>query len=234
MCTDIVGLKMKKHFRIVSIGNLVFRLLSRWLFSLTVVFCAAVVFLELAEDVWLKEGFSWDAPLMRDIHRLSTPWLDTVMKAVTLTSSGVAVAVAVGIAVWLWRWRQQPLDTLTLVVTIFGSVTINTLLKLLFARPRPAVFPPLTIEHSYSFPSGHTSTATAFYGLLAVLLWRAHHRGWAVLSGLWVLAVAFSRVYLGVHYPSDVLGSLTLGVIWISVVIVVHDRYSGNTAVDKP
>ena len=218
---------MKNHFLIVSVAYPILRLLSRWLLSLIVVVSAASVFLELAEDVWLKEGFSWDVPLMLDIHRLSTPWLDTVMQAITLTSSGVVVVFAVGLAVWLWRWRQQPLDALTLVVTIFGAVAINTLFKLLFARPRPTVFPPLTVEHSYSFPSGHTSTAVAFYGLLAVLLWRAHHRGWALLSGVWVLAVALSRVYLGAHYPSDVLGSLMLGVIWISAVMVVRDGCSG-------
>lgn len=174
---------MKKHFLIVSVAHPIFRLLSRWLFCLTVVVGAAAVFLELAEDVWLKEGFSWDVPLMLDIHRLSTPWLDTIMKGITLTSSGVAIILAAGLAVWLWRWQQQPLNALTLVVTISGAVVINTLLKSLFARPRPAVFPPLTVEHSYSFPSGHTSAAVAFYGLLAVLLWRAHHRGWAILSG---------------------------------------------------
>ena len=218
---------MKSHFLIVCVAYPIFRLLSRWLFSLTVVAGAAAIFVELAEDVWLNEGFSWDAPLMLDIHGYSAPWLDTVMKGITLTSSGVAAVFAGGLAVWLWRWRQQPLDALTLVVTIFGAVAINTLFKLLFARPRPTVFPPLTVEHSYSFPSGHTSTAVAFYGLLAVLLWRAHHRGWALLSGVWVLAIALSRVYLGVHYPSDVLGSLALGAIWISAVMVVHDNYSG-------
>jgi membrane-associated phospholipid phosphatase len=200
-------------------------LLSRWLLSLTIVAVAGFTFLELAEDVWLKEGFSWDAPLMRDIHRLSAPWLDTLMKGITFTASGAALVLVVGLALWLWHWQNSKLDALTLIVTVTGSVAVNTLLKLVFARPRPEVFPPLTVEHSYSFPSGHTSMAVAFYGLVAVLLWRAHHRGWALLSGSWVLAVALSRVYLGAHYPSDVLGSLTLGVIWIFAVMVVYDRY---------
>ncbi len=205
-------------------------LLSRWLLSLVIVFGAAFTFLELAEDVWLKEGFSWDAPVMRAIHRLSTPWLDTVMKSITFTASGAAVVLAAGIALWLWRWRRQRLEALTVIVTLTGSVIINTLLKLAFARPRPDVFPPLTVEHSYSFPSGHTSTAVAFYGLLAVLLWRAHHHGWALLPGVWVLAVALSRVYLGVHYPSDVLGSLALGVLWIFAIMFVYDRYRHKQA----
>jgi undecaprenyl-diphosphatase len=179
----------------------------------------------LAEDVWLKEGFSWDAPLMRAIHRLSTPWLDAIMKGITFTASSAAVVLAAGIALWLWHGQRKRLEALAVIVTLTGSVAINTILKLVFARPRPDIFPPLTVEHSYSFPSGHTSTAIALYGLIAVLLWRAHHRGWALLSGLWVLLVALSRVYLGVHYPSDVLGSLALGVLWIFAVTFVYDGY---------
>jgi membrane-associated phospholipid phosphatase len=209
----------------LSILDPFYALLSRWVLSLILVFGAAFTFLELAEDVWLKEGFSWDAPLMRDIHRLSTPWLDALMKGITFTASGAVAVLAVAVVVWLWHWRQQHVEALTIGAALIGSVIINTSLKLIFARPRPEVFPPLTVEHSYSFPSGHTSAAIAFYGLLAVLLWRAHHRGWALLSGGWVLAVAFSRVYLGAHYPSDVLGSMTLGVIWLFAVLLVHDRY---------
>jgi membrane-associated phospholipid phosphatase len=200
-------------------------LLSHWLLSLVIVFGAAFIFLELAEDVWFKEGFSWDAPLMRDIHRASTPWLDTLMKGVSLTGSGGAVALAAALAVWLWYGRQQRLEALAILVSVAGSVIITTLLKQLFARPRPDVFPPLVVEHSYSFPSGHASTSTAFYGLLAVLLWRAGHRGWAVLPAGWALVVAFSRVYLGAHYPSDVLASLALGIVWLFALMVVYDRY---------
>lgn len=199
------------------------RLIFRWLLSLFMFAGAALIFIELAEDIWFKEGFDWDAPLMLDIHRYSVPWLDKVMELITLTGSQGAVVLAGGSAIWLWHWRQQRFEALTLVIAVAGSVILNTLLKQWFARPRPAVFPPVTIEHSFSFPSGHTMTSVAFYGLLAILLWRAHHRGWAILSCVWVLAVALSRVYLGVHYPSDVIGSLALGVLWISTVMIIHD-----------
>jgi undecaprenyl-diphosphatase len=182
--------------------------------------------------VWLRETLAWDVSLMRSIHRLSTPWLDTVMKGITWTASTAAVALAVGIILRLWR--RHRLKALMLSLAFIGSVIMSNLLKLLFARPRPDVFPPLSIEHSYSFPSGHTSTAVAFYGLLAVLLWRAHHRGWALLSGAWVGAVAFSRIYLGVHYPSDVLGSLALGLLWIFAVILVHDWFQRKATRELP
>lgn len=144
------------------------------------------------------------------------------MKGVGYTSSHTAVVLAGLLAIWLWYRRQQKRQALAVAITISGATLLNSLIKTVFARPRPAVFDPLVVERSYSFPSGHTSTAIGFYGLVAVLLWQSDHRGWALLPGLWVLVVAFSRVYLGVHYPSDVLASLALGVVWIAVVILVY------------
>jgi membrane-associated phospholipid phosphatase len=105
---------------------------------------------------------------------------------------------------------------------------LNSLLKLLFARPRPNVFPPLMAETSYSFPSGHTMSAVAVYGLLALLLWQRGQYAWALLPGLWVPLVALSRVYLGVHYPSDVLASLALGTIWLVIVWFTQTRQHVN------
>ncbi len=64
------------------------------------------------------------------------------------------------------------------------------------------------------------------YGLLAVLLWRQGHYGWALVASSWVLAIAISRVYLGAHYSSDVLASLTLGVLWLFVAFTVYDQYT--------
>ncbi len=211
--------------RSTFIRRLLSRVLPGWIISLLIIFAAFFAFLSLAEDVWLKEDVSWDVSLMRDIHRLSAPWLDTVMKGVTYTASTTALVLASILAIWLWYARRQKLQSMAVAVTIVGSTLLNTLLKELFARPRPNVFKPITVARSYSFPSGHTSTAIAFYGLVAVLLWRSRHRGWALLSGLWVLAVAFSRVYLGVHYPSDVLAALALGVVWIAAVMLVYDRF---------
>jgi membrane-associated phospholipid phosphatase len=130
----------------------------------------------------------------------------------------------------LWFRQHQKPQALLLSITVFGAVITNAALKFLFARPRPEVFPPLVVETSYSFPSGHTTTAAAFYGMLAILLWQAHHRRWALLSGVWVFAVAFSRVYLGAHYPSDVLGSLALGTLWLVIASAVYWSYCRRLA----
>lgn len=180
---------------------------------------AAIMFFEIASDVWLREGFSWDAPIMLAIHSLQAPWLDWFMKTATLAGSYGAVLVTAAVAFWLGRRRCLAALT-ALLVSVVGAVIINSLLKLLFARPRPEIFPPLSVEHTYSFPSGHTITAVTLYGFLAILLWRNHHHVWAILAAMMIPLVGVSRIYLGVHYPSDVLGAMALGALWLLLVMV--------------
>ena len=197
----------------------------RWLGGLGLVLALVAIFTDLAEDVWFREGFAWDAPLILALHRLGRPWLDTLMRIVTQTGEGGAIALVLAVAAW-FLWRRQALNAATIVICFAGAAALNTVLKLLLARPRPALFPPLVIESSFSFPSGHVTAAVAVYGLLAVFLWRQRHRAWAILCGAWVCVVAVSRIYLGVHYPSDVLGSLTFAALWLLVVFVIRDRYA--------
>jgi len=200
----------------------------RWLGGLGLVLALVASFTELAEDVWFREGFAWDAPLILALHQFGRPWLDTVMRIVTQTGAGGAIALGIAVAGW-FLWRRRALDAATVVISFAGAAALNTVLKLLLARPRPALFPPLVVESGFSFPSGHVTAAVALYGLLAVLLWRGRHRAWAVVSGAWVCAVALSRIYLGVHYPSDALGSLTFATLWLVVVFAVRDWYARRT-----
>ena len=192
----------------------------QWLFFAGVALACLTIFLELGEDVWSKEGFPWDASIMLAIHAYSRPWLDYLMLAITETAGNYAVIGVIVLALWLWRGKAQ-LNALLLFFSFGGAVVFNSLLKLFFARPRPTIIPRLVVEGNYSFPSGHTIAAVALYGLLAVWLWQQRHWLWAILCGTWPLAVAISRIYLGVHYPSDVLASLTVGSLWVMAVVVV-------------
>ena len=147
-----------------------------------------------------------------------------VMRIVTQTGAGGAIAFTAILAFWFIR-KQNYLDAASIIVSLAGAATLNTLMKIFLGHPRPGIFLPRVVVHSYSFPSGHVAASVAVYGFLAVLLWRHHQRGWAVLSGAWVLVVAFSRIYLGVHYPSDALGALIFSSLWVMVVFAVHDWF---------
>ena len=202
-------------------------LLRQWWPAWVAILLSLGLFVELADDVWRSEGFTWDAPIMLAIHRYSTPLLDRIMWLVTETGSAIGILLLFLLAAWLWRNRFR-LEAAMFVLSFAGGEIITALLKQLFARPRPDVFPPLMTEHSYSFPSGHTIAAVSLYGLLAIFLWRRNRKGLALISGGWVLAVALSRVYLGVHYPSDVLGALAVGIIWIILVSIGFDRLQAH------
>jgi undecaprenyl-diphosphatase len=140
----------------------------------------------------------------------------------TIGSGYVVFALAAIACVFLYR-RRRGAAALAVAVSTAGAVVISNVDKLLVGRPRPPVH---HLEHvtSASFPSGHATQSTAFYGtLLVVVLWssgsaRLRATLAAVATASLVLAIAFSRVYLGVHYPSDVVAGMLLGGSWSAIV----------------
>ena len=200
-------------------------LIVRWLIGLGLVLGLVLIFGEMAEEVWFREGFAWDAPIILAIHRLSNPFINAVMWLVTQTGEIGAGLVVLMAAIWFVR-HQRGVDALSIVVSLGGAAALNAILKLIFARPRPSLFPPMVKVTGFSFPSGHVTAAVAVYGFLAVVLWREGRRGWAIFSGLWVILVAISRIYLGAHYPSDTLGAMVFTSLWLLVLYFVRDRYA--------
>ncbi len=181
----------------------------KWLLALTLI--AGFVLMALS-----IEGLQpLDAQVSLLVAGLRTPWLSVVMRLISqLASAPVLVALSL---VLIWFVRKSRMQV-PLIASLGISVILNLGLKALFIRPRPAMVPPVIVEAGYSFPSGHSMAAAAYYGFLIYLLWRsgASRRtkkwGTALLS-LIIALVGFSRIYLGVHYLSDVLaGFLASGV----------------------
>ncbi|MBI2768476.1 MAG: phosphatase PAP2 family protein [Burkholderiales bacterium] len=129
------------------------------------------------------------------------------------------MAAALGLVLLKLR---RPWWLLALVLSVPGGLVLNALVKQVFRRARPHFDDPLLSLPTYSFPSGHTAGATVFYGFLAVLLlahveaprWRAAIAGGAAAM---VLLVGISRIYLGVHYLSDVVGAIVEGLLWLAL-----------------
>jgi undecaprenyl-diphosphatase len=175
-----------------------------------------VAFGLLAEDVE-EGGLPWDQPVLRAIHRYATPARDRAMILISRIgfqwgSIPLAVVVFVGL-VLTRRWRSARF----FAVAVGGAMLVDTSAKLLFHRVRPALWVSLVRETSYSFPSGHAMGTMALSATLVVLTWPTRARWWVMALGVaFVLLVGFSRMYLGVHYPSDVLAGWAAALAWVS------------------
>jgi len=191
--------------------------------AVILILCAALLYWELGISLQSDGGFAWDEPIMLALHSLSGPWLDTIFYYITKTGDIFIIIPVLAMFIYLWR-RSEKITAVLLVLSAILFPLVSLVVKEQFGRPRQEVFPPLVVEHTFSFPSGHTLTAVGVYGFIAVLLWQRGHRLLAALSGLWVFVIALSRVYLGAHYPSDILASLALGTIMLIIVLFIDKR----------
>lgn len=168
----------------------------------------------------LAPGF--DAAAVQSIAANRNATLTSIAEVVTYAGS-LFLLVPLSIAFLLLRRWKRPADDLALILIAAGSAALPSLVKLIVARPRPAV-EHITHVVSLSFPSEHATQAAAIYLTIAILLsqglGRGPREGVIVLAVVIALAVAWSRVYLGLHYPTDVTAGLLLG--WIWALLVFH------------
>ena len=182
-----------------------------------------MVFAWLAHGALRGEAAAFDAAVRNAVHAWATPGLTFAMLCATQLGSAPFLLVVGALAIWRLAAAGRKHAALLLGVAALGGEALDQILKLCFHRPRPEAFFGLTVPPTYSFPSGHALTATCFYGLLAALL-AARMRPVAAKAGLWALAAALvaliglSRVYMGVHYPSDVLAGYAAAVVWVAAV----------------
>ncbi|PYP75744.1 MAG: hypothetical protein DMD35_20920, partial [Gemmatimonadetes bacterium] len=176
-------------------------------------------FAKLAEVV--REGYTqqFDTAALRWLGAHHSPTLTTIMTEVTPLGTGIVVLTVVGITTaFLWHTEHKHSARMLLAATA-GNILLNNVLKLFFDRARPNVFEWGTHAASSSFPSGHAMSATVVYGTVGYLLARLQKHAWAraitlLLAVVMVALICLTRLYLGVHYPSDVLGGIIVGLAW--------------------
>jgi undecaprenyl-diphosphatase len=176
-------------------------------------------FARLAAHVMAGSTLAFDDSILRFAGAHQTPWLTAIMLEITSLGTGIVVALIVAVsALFLFLHHYRQSATLLLVTTL-GGIVLNTVLKLGFNRPRPQMFAWGTHAMSSSFPSGHAMSAAIVYPTVAYLASRAEKSRLGRLvtmttAAVLVVLICISRVYLGVHYPSDVVAGVTVGLAW--------------------
>jgi undecaprenyl-diphosphatase len=183
-------------------------------------------FAELADEVVEGESRRFDRAVLLWIHAHSPEWLDGPMRLVTALGYGQVVLPLLAAVVFAFYLKGWTLSATLLLVSTVGGSLLTALLKAVFGRSRPELFDSGYTASFYSFPSGHATVAVGFYGALTLIL-AYRLRGfarWAVVAcGVsLVLLIGFSRLYLGVHYPTDVLAGFLAAPLWVISVGVVY------------
>ena len=180
-----------------------------------------VVLGSVAEGVRSQEVFALDAWATPFLHGIASPELDALMNGLTDLGTSLIIIPILVVAIAALVWKRRYGLAVFLGVAIGGSVILQGTMKVFFARPRPQLAWAQVLPDG-SFPSGHTMNAVIFYGALALILWSIWGRriGLVALGTAALLAfgVGVSRIYLGYHYFTDVVGGILAGIAWLIVV----------------
>ena len=159
-----------------------------------------------------------DTATTASMHGLASPTLDTLMNAATLLGSSPVLTTVVGLAVVLLVVQRRRMEAVFLVIALVGTLVINDGLKLLVQRPRPG-FDWAEVWPETGFPSGHSMNSFVVYLAIALVIWQVRGRRAGivalVLATALAVSVGISRIYLGAHWLSDVIGGYLAGALWL-------------------
>ena len=197
------------------------------LLGLATAIAALVFFGWLADEVLEGETRHFDDVTRAAVHTLASPALTTAMRGISFLGSTLFLTAMTILAVAWFALRKWGREAKLFALTMIGASVLNTTLKLVFQRPRPVPFFNLTAPETYSFPSGHALASCCYFaGLAAILSGRIKSRRtrtivWIAAAAMFLL-IGLSRIYLGVHYTTDVIAGFAAALIWILVVRFVE------------
>src|SRR5690554_4696731 len=186
------------------------------------------VFVEITEDLKEDELTAFDDTVSATIQSFRTPSLTPVFEFITHMGDRLAyfIAALIVAAFFYFKYGRWKFTLQTILVLLLSSLS-NVVLKKVINRERPT-FEHLVAVSTLSYPSGHSMSAMAFYGFLIYLLFKIQMATWlritlVFLFSFMILSIGLSRIYLGVHYPSDVAGGFIAGLIWVAFCITLFN-----------
>ena len=177
-----------------------------------------------------RKFMGFDLAVIQAIQGLENPLLTKMMVFFTTIGTGLPmIVIALTITLLLYLGLGHRREVILFIGVVLGSALLNAALKQIFKRARPMLHR-IVEANGYSFPSGHSMAAFSLYGIAAFLLWKHTPAKWArvclILASLFfILMIGISRIYLGVHYPSDVLGGYLASVCWLASSVWWYQMY---------
>ena len=173
---------------------------------------------EIAEDVLDQETQAIDTVVLQWLYSLHTPLRDQVMIEVTFWGNPSVLAAISAVFSVILLLQRRWVSTIVLAIAVTGGIALNYLLKDLFARDRPELWERILEVSTASFPSGHAMISLIVYGFIGY--WVAtRYPAWRILSvgaaGFLIITIGLSRLYLGVHWPTDVVAGYAAGLVWL-------------------
>ncbi len=191
------------------------------------------LFAELTEDLFRNQFTSLDDNFELWVHSFANPGFDLIFNFFTTLGGGLGVPLLTGLPFLFLLWKRHFFSAIMLLLAVLGGLLINFVLKQLFQRPRPDLWESAFARPtSFSFPSGHATVSLCLFGMLTWIFFHLlKSRGLkiflAALMAFTIFMVGLSRVYFGVHYPTDVIGGYLSGGFWLTLLI------SGDTIFTK-
>ena len=201
---------------------------KRWI----IVFIALIVFFAILEDVFEEEILMIDTVVYKfAVEFLRNDILTVIMKIITSFGNAIPVLLIAIIIIINTKDKKMPI---WIILNLFFATVLNQILKYIVQRNRPEGYR-LIDESGYSFPSGHSMVSTAFYGFLIYLVIKKVKNKYlinvlVILLGILIVLIGFSRVYLGVHYASDVIAGFFISIAYLIVFITI---ISDNNKISK-
>jgi len=212
------------------LASLVRRVWKEWTIAVLFAAIALAGFAKIGEDVFEHESGTFDGAVQAWMQAHQSGLADAIFLAITYCGSvGASFAVAVLAAYWLWTARGRRIAATVVLAPAVATVLFNVI-KLVFARPRPTVLGHIVLR-TFSFPSGHATASAAVWCTLSYVTHRedlSTRRLAMVTAIVPPLLIGLSRIYLGVHWTTDVLGGWCLGVLVSAVAAWLYERHRGR------
>lgn len=201
------------------------RLLSVWI--ICIIFTG--FFAYIARSIHLQTISSFDEPIIDFVQSAEVSGLTSIMKLFTNIGSTTSVTLLAILTLGVLLWKKYRAQAVLFTIVLVGTGILNQVLKLIFKRERPD-FNRLIDIGGYSFPSGHTMMAFSLYTVLAYIVWRnlkttGSRIAIAIVAIFMIVMIAVSRIYLGVHFPSDIVGGILASSVWLFASIAMYQRF---------